>query len=446
MSIEPAHAGLKIVLHERLILLNRAAEEKQDVIEFRRGRVFTHPNAVRDLLVASEGKVSKPSALRWARWTLGNGLLTSDGELHRRQRPIIQPTLHPKRLTGYAQTMAKHAQIASRSWRDLQRIDAREEMTRLTLHIVAEALFGAALGPEVDAISTAMDYNVRAFQRMTMRFGKILAFLPTPFTVRYLLSRQKVVNVLRRFVSNRRASGEVKDDLLGRLIAAKTSDGKPAMSEQQLIDECVTLFAAGHETTANALTFTLLLLAHHPEVQAKLAQEVTSVLGLGISPTIDDVERLPYARMVLAESMRLYPPAWIQGREALEDLQIDGNLVHKGETVFVSQWLTHHDQRWWPEPERFDPMRFDPNTAPVGADGSPRPRWAYFPFGGGSRSCIGEAFAWSEAIIVLAILVQSWRLEPAPGAAPIRLEPGITLRPGSAVELRVHRRLSDVSQ
>jgi cytochrome P450 len=433
----------RAILPQRLDGLNRGAAEQGDLVTFPRGFIFAHPDAVREILVNLDSKMIKSRALRWARWTLGNGLLTSDGELHRRQRVVIQPTLHPKRLAGYAHTMVHHAAATADTWRDGQSIDAREEMTRLTLHIVAEALFGAALGPEVDAISNAMDFNVRAFQRMTTRLGRVLAFLPTPFTIRYLLSRGQVLNVLRKFVANRRASGKERDDLLGRLLAAKTPDGKPAMSEQQLIDECVTLFAAGHETTANALTFTLWLLALNPQVQRRLSAEVDAVLSDGKSPaTVDDVDRLPYARMVLAESMRLYPPAWIQARETLEDVEIEGTKVRRGQTVFISQWVTHRDARWWPQPLQFDPERFNPKQPPTAADGTPRPRWAYFPFGGGSRSCIGEAFAWTEAILALAVLIRRWRFELPVDAPPIRLEPGITLRPGNAVKLHVSSRAS----
>ncbi len=432
---------LKIVLPDRLAALNRGAVEQGDIITAGPMCVFVHPDAVRDVMVTHDGKFCKSRALRWARWTLGKGLLTSDGELHKRQRPVIQPTMHPKRLGGYAQTMARHAGLAADSWTDGQSIDAHREMTVLTLHIVAETLFGQALGPEVDAISVAMSFNVRAFQRMTTRLGRILAFFPTPFSIRYLLSRHKVLGVLRRFVSDRRASGEVKDDLLGRLLAARTPDGRPAMSEQQLIDECVTLFAAGHETTANALTFTLMLVAHHAGVQTKLNTELDAFLTDPTRPlTIEDVDRLPYTRQVIAEAMRLYPPAWVQGREATQDVSINGTEVKKGRTIFISQWVTHRDPRWWSNPDAFDPDRFDANRLAASVDGSPRPRWSYYPFGGGSRSCVGEAFAWAEMVIVLATLTRRWRFEPDPSAAAVRLEAGITLRPANAVKLIVHRR------
>ena len=415
-----------------LAALQAAAAAQGDVFRGPRGTVFAHPDAVRDILVAHDKLFGKAPLLKWARWTLGRGLLTADGDLHRRQRPVIQPALHTKRLAGYADAMVRHAGTAAGAWRDGQRIDVHREMMAVTLHIVAEALFGAALGPEVDAISTAMDFNVRAFRRMVTRWGAILAFVPSPFSVRYLVSRRRVLNVMRRFVAQRRGSGEQRDDLLGRLLSARTPDGRPAMGEQQLIDECVTLFAAGHETTAGTLTFTLWLLAHHPAAQDQLAAEVAP---LGERLTIDDLDRLPYARQVVSESMRLFPPAWLQGRQARADVTVNGTPVRRGQVVMVSQWLTHRDARWWDRPAEFDPDRFADDG------GAGRPRWAYFPFGGGTRSCVGEAFAWAEAILVLATLVRRWRFEPDPVAvSPLRLEPGITLRPADPVGLVVRPR------
>jgi len=427
-----------LVPNDQLRDLDERAKEG-DVVPFRRGSLlFTHPNAVREILITHDAAFQKSPALRKASWTLGNGLLTADGALHKKQRPIMQPALHTKRLAGYAGIMAKHSLEVAASWKDGQTLDAHAEMTALTLHIVAEALFGTALGPEVDAVSEAMDYNVQAFRKLVRKWGPLLAILPTPQNFRYLLARRKLISVLRRFVVERRTSGVQRDDLLGRLLAARTPEGKPAMSQKQLIDECVTLFAAGHETTANAMTFTLVLLAQHPEERAKLRAEVEAVMP---SPeyelTIDDVDRLPYTRQIIAESMRLYPPAWIQGRQAMADVTIDGQPIKRGRVVFIAQWLTHRDPRWWPNPERFDPSRFDETHPAPAADGSPRPRWAYYPFGGGSRSCIGEAFAWAELTIALATLVRRWRFQISPDAGSVELEPGITLRPAGAVRLRV---------
>jgi cytochrome P450 len=308
---------------------------------------------------------------------------------------------------------------------------------------VAEALFGVAVGPEVDRISEAMDRNVTMFRRVIQPWGPLRVALPTPANFRYHAARWRLRATLRRFIAERRASrasGTERDDLLSRLLAARDTEAAEAggMSETQLVDECVTLFAAGHETTANALTFALRLLSHHPEAAGRLRDEADRVLGDGADggrmATAGDLDALPYARMAIAEAMRLYPPAWIQGRQALEPCEVAGHAVPRGAVVFVSQWVNHRDPRWWPDPETFDPGRFDPQRPDPG-----RPRWAYFPFGGGSRSCVGEAFAWAEATIVLATVVRRWRLEPVePG--PIPLEPGITLRPAREVRMVMRRR------
>jgi cytochrome P450 len=274
------------------------------------------------------------------------------------------------------------------------------------------------------------------FRRLTSPWGRLKVLLPTPFTIRFLFARRRLVGTLKRFIAGRRASGVKRDDLLSRLLAARGAGGGGGMSESQLVDECVTLFAAGHETTANALTFTLRLLARHPEVMRRLQWEVDGVLGGDRLPTVEDVEALPYTRAVVAESMRLYPPAWIQGRQATEDVEIGGRRIRRGEVVFVSQWVTHRDQRWWPDPERFDPDRFSPQQQAT------RPRWAYFPFGGGSRVCVGEAFAWAEAVIVIATIARRWNLAPAANEPTLSLEPGITLRPAGRVAVVPRRRPS----
>lgn len=421
---------------ERLALLSRVSREYGDVVRFRRGWLFSHPDAVQDVLVTHDRCFQKSPDLWWAKFTLGNGLLTSEGDFHRRQRRLIQPALHPARLAGYAEVMTRHTAEAVGRWRPGQTIDLHREMMHLALCIVAEALFGAAVGPEVDAISDAMDRNVEMFRRVTAPLGPLRILLPTPFNIRFYFARRRLVETLRRFVAARRAlgkEGEKRDDLLARLLAAQDPEGGGGMSERQLVDECVILFAAGHETTANALTYTLWLLSQNPDAEKRLHEEVDGVLGARRVPNFEDLDALPYTRGVVAESMRLYPPAWIQGRQAIEPCQVAGHAVPKGAVVFVSQWITHRDERWWPQPERFDPQRFDP------AQRESRPRWAYFPFGGGSRQCVGEAFAWAETVLVLATLARSWRLEArAPG--PLALEPGITLRPARIIEMTARAR------
>ena len=414
----------------RLRALAALAERDGDVARFRGGWLLSHPDAVRDLLVTREASFRLSPALRRAKFTLGNGLLTNEGDTYRRQRALIQPSLHPRALGGYAAGMVRHATAATAAWTDGQGVELHREMMRLTLHIVAEALFGTPIGPEADAVSRAMDFNVAMFNRSTAPWGGLLTLLPTPFLFRFLSARRQLTGTLRRFIADRRRSGSTGDDLLSRLLAAR--DGGGAMSERQLIDECVTLFAAGHETTANALTFTLRLLAMHPAVADRVAAEVDAAAPGGRPPAIDDLPAMPYARAVLAESMRLFPPAWVIGRQAREPVEVNGRPFRRGEVIFVSQWVVHRDGRWWPDPDRFDPDRF------TGA--SDRPRYAYFPFGGGSRLCVGESFAWAEATLVLAVIVRSWRMELTGPADPFGLIPGITLRPAAAVDVRLSRR------
>lgn len=404
--------------------LTAAVREQGDVVRFHRGWLFAHPDAVRDVLVTHDRQFTKSPALRRARFTLGNGLLTNEGETYRRQRALVQPSLHPKALAGYAGVMARHAAATAGGWRDGVAVDVHREMTRLALAIVAEALFGTPIGPEVDAVSRAMDMNVAMFRRLTSPWGWLKVLLPTPFTFRFLVGRRRLVATLRQFIAGRRASGADRNDLLSRLIGARDAGG--GMTERQLVDECVTLFAAGHETTANALTFTHWLLARHPDVMRRLQAEVDDVLPDGRPPGTADVEAMPYTRAVVAEAMRLYPPAWIQGRQAQADVTVAGHAVRRGQVVFVSQWVTHRDPRWWPDPERFDPDRFAAGRR------DERPRWAYFPFGGGSRVCVGEAFAWAEAVIAVAVVARQWDLTAA-DEGPVLLEPGITLRPAVRV-------------
>jgi cytochrome P450 len=433
MNAVPSSSGAVGNSPDWLQLLPNAVREHGDVVRFHRGWLFAHPDAVRDVLVTHDRQFTKSPALRRARFTLGNGLLTNEGETYRRQRALVQPSLHPKALAGYAEVMARHAADAAGQWRDHVAIDVHREMTRLTLRIVAEALFGTPIGPEVDAVSRAMDLNVAMFRRLISPWGWFKVLLPTPFTFRFLVGRRRLVGTLRRFIASRRAPGERRDDLLSRLLAARDAADGAGMTERQLLDECVTLFAAGHETTASALTFTLWLLARHPDVMRRLQAEVDAVLPDGRPPEIADVEALPYARAVVAEAMRLYPPAWIQGRQAKANVVVGDRTIRRGEVIFVSQWVTHRDARWWPNPERFDPERFAPERR------EDRPRWAYFPFGGGSRACVGEAFAWAEAIIAVAQVARRWNLTPAdPG--PLLLEPGITLRPAARVAVVPHRR------
>jgi cytochrome P450 len=257
------------------------------------------------------------------------------------------------------------------------------------------------------------------FDLVLLPFAEWLVHLPLPRMRRYQAAQQALDALIYGIIAARRASGEDRGDLLSMLLHAQDAEGSGTMTDRQLRDEVITLFLAGHETTANALTWTWWLLARHPEVERHLHAELDQVVN-GRMPAADDVGRLPYTRAVVAESMRLYPPAWTMGRRVLRDYRWNGHEIPAGSLILMSQWIVHRDPQWWPEPTRFDPTRWLGDTAA-------RPRFAYFPFGGGNRVCIGEGFAWSEAIMVLAGIAQRWRFALDP-AHPVTPQPLITLR------------------
>jgi len=434
----PLHKRIRFMLRrDTLGFLAETARQYGDVSNFRVGHwnywFFSHPDAVRDVLVTHDEKFVKGPALRRARRTLGDGLLTSEGDLHRRQRRLAQPALHPQRVASYADVMARYAANAADSWQDGQAIDIHQQMMRLTLRVVAKTLFDADVAADVEAIGRAMDVSVNMFVRAMSPWGPLLNYLPLPSNLRFLRARRKLLGTIDRFIRERRADLAGRDDLLSRLVSATDAEADGgAMTDRQLRDEAITLFTAGHETTANALTFTFYLLSMHPQAQERLHEELRTVLGSRL-PTAADAEKLAWRRMVLAEAMRLYPPAWALGRESTCPLAISGRDVPAGAVVLLSQWVTHRDPRWWPDPDRFDPTRFSPENR------APRPRWAYFPFGGGSRQCIGESFAWMEAIVIIATIAQRWQIE-AVGNEPPGLRALITLRPDKAVMIRLRHK------
>jgi cytochrome P450 len=396
-------AHLAAFRRDPLQFLDRLHREHGDVARFhfgpRRLYLLAHPDQVRDVLVTQHRNFIKSRALQRARVVLGHGLLTSEGELHLRQRRMAQPAFHRERIAALGETMVAYAARAADGWRAGAELDAAREMNRLALAIAGKTLFGADVEREADEIGAALNDALAAFKRLTNPLGVILDRLPTPGTLRVRRASARLDATIYRMIDERRRSGEDRGDLLSMLLAARDEEGDGGgMTDLQLRDEALTLFLAGHETTANAVD------------------------ALGALPRAGDLPRLPYTRAVLAESMRLHPPAWVIGRQPLEEFAAGGYRIRAGTVVLTSPWVTHRDPRWWPEPERFDPDRWTPeNEARL-------PRYAYFPFGGGPRKCIGEGFAWTEGILVLATLAQRWRLRHAPGAEVGR-QPLITLRP-----------------
>jgi cytochrome P450 len=322
----------------------------------------------------------------------------------------------------------------SDAWQDGATVDLSKEMMRLTLAIAGATLFGADLASETEEIGAALTEAFELFRYATLPYAELLDSLSfLPINRRFDTVRARLDRVIYHIIAERRASGEDRGDLLSMLLLARDTEGDAgAMTDVQLRDEILTILLASHETTANALSWTGYLLAHHPDVEDRVQAEVDAVIGeRGI--TADDVTRLPYTRSVLAESMRLYPPAWTLGRKPLEDVSLGGYRIPRHSLVLISQWVVHRDPRWWPEPSRFNPDRWTVEAQAA------RPKFAYFPFGAGTRVCIGEAFAWMEGLIVLATIMRRWRLSLA-GDRAVSPVPLVTLRPRGGIAITVHAR------
>jgi cytochrome P450 len=362
----------------------------------------------------------------------GEGLLTSDGSLWKQQRKLMQPAFHPRSLASYAAVMVAQSQSLMGSFVDGETRDIGADMPKLTLGIVVKSLFGGDLPPGAIEISRAMPAVLDAANQRLNSVLRIPSWLPTARNLREKRAVADLDDLLQTLIRNRRASGESHEDLLSVLLAAVDEDGGAGMSDRQLRDEMMTLFLAGHETTASALTWTWYLLSRHPEVEAKLANELLRVLA-DRAPSVDDLPRLPYTEMVIREAIRLYPPAPGIGREPVEDVTIAGYKVPKGSLVLVNTYAIQHDQRFFDDPERYDPDRFAPGWE------ERIPRYAYLPFGGGPRVCIGNGFAMLEARLILATVAQHYKLslDPDETIRPIQL---VTLRPSGPVRMKIERR------
>jgi cytochrome P450 len=396
--------------------------------------LLNDPEMIKDVLVTHHQNFIKGRGLEMTKRLLGEGLLTSEGEFHQRQRRLAQPAFHRQRIASYGTVMTGYCVRLQERWKAGTVLDVAREMTRLTLAIVGKTLFDTDLEAEAEEISEALTSAMELWSAFTLPFAELLEKFPLPSFRRFQKARDRLDSIILRMIKERRASGVDRGDLLSMMLLAQDEEGGGGhMTDMQLRDEAMTILLAGHETTANALTWTWYLLSQHPEAEEKVHAELDRVLA-GRLPTVTDLARLPYTEMVLIESMRLYPPAWIVGRRALDDYEIYPYLIPARSLILISQYVTHHDPRCYPEPFHFDPQRWAPEVRVT------RPRFAYFPFGGGPRQCIGESFAWMETLLTIATLAQSWRMRLVPGH-PIELQPRITLRPkhGMAMTLEARR-------
>jgi cytochrome P450 len=391
------------------------------------------PRVIRDILVTQQHKFMKGRGLARAKRLLGEGLLTSEGQVHIRQRRLMQPAFHRDRIASYATVMTQYADRARDVWTDGATIDVAQEMMRLTLGIVGQTLFDADVESQAPEVGAALTDVMESFWMMMLPFANVLEQLPIPALRRSRQARARLDAIIYGMIAERRRLQGDRGDLLSMLLMAQDEEaGGRGMSDVQVRDEAMTIFLAGHETTANALAWTWYLVSQSPEVEAKLQDEIDRVLG-GRLPTVADIPSLTYVEKVVTESMRLYPPAWIIGRRALEDYQIGDYLVPAQSIIVASPYLVQRDARHFPDPDRFLADRWTP------AFKASLPPFAYFPFGGGVRRCIGESFAWMELVLVVTTIAQRWQLRLVPGH-PVVPQPVITLRLKHGLKMTAQRR------
>jgi cytochrome P450 len=422
-----------------LDLLLRTARRYGDIAYYRLGPthlyLVTHPDQIKDVLVTHHRHFTG-LAFEAGKSVTGEGLLSAQGEVHRRHRRILQPAFHRERIAGYGRIMAERARV----WRDERRVgevvDLRLEMAGLTLGVVGETMFGAEDGGLATEIREYLDAALARYTPFTFAFARALERLPLPASRRFLRARARLDEHVYRLIERRRQSDDGPADLLSLLLRARDADGDGgALDDREIRDEVVTIFLAGHETTANALTWSWCLLADDPAAEREMHRELAATLGERL-PTAADLPDLPFTAGVFAETLRLRPTVPMIFRRVVEPIELSGYLLPRGAVVLMSQWVTQRDPRFYHEPERFDPRRWLPGAR------AERPRFAFFPFGGGPRVCIGEHFAWLEAVLILATVAQRWRLVPAEGEpAPVPV-PGLLTRPPDSLRMRVEARRS----
>ena len=430
--------NLAEIRRDPLAFLSRTSAEFGAIALIRLGpyRVFllNHPDDIEQVLVTHQHRFIKGRSLAGARRLFGNGLLTSDGALHARQRRFVQPVFHRARLNEYATAMTAVAADTSAQWRDGGSVDIAAEMSALTLAITGRILFGEEGDAITREIRGALDTAAGLMEPAVLPFAPLMDFLPLRRVQRFRAARATLDRAITRVIERRRRSARDDGDVMSLLLAARDDAGTP-MPMMQVRDEIITLLLASHETTANALAWTWYLLARDAGREACLHAEVDAVLAGGRPADADDIPNLPFTRMVLTESMRLYPPAWLIARVATEDHETRGYVLPEGSLVVISPWVVHRDATYYSNPLEFDPGRWSPEHQ------RHRPRYSYFPFGAGPRGCMGEAFAWMEGVLLLSIIARRWRMRLLDQTSPPAVHPALTLTPKSGIRVKLERRL-----
>jgi cytochrome P450 len=425
-------AALYAMRRDPLGFFTRLAAEQGDIARFKLGDhahdvfLFNHPDYVREVLVTQDRSFTKWFAVDRIREVLGDGLFVSEGDFHLAQRRLAQPAFHRDCIGSYAGQMTTVAGRLRDRWQAGDTVDICREMNWLAMMIVASTVFGADVESDAEEIRAALGQILDQFER---------SLLPVADRVDFENALGRLNTVVYRMIKERRDGNVDSDDLLSVFLRAEDAEeGGRKMTDLQVRDEVMTIFLAGHETSANALAWSWYLLSQDAKVEAEFHNELDRVLA-GRMPDVKDVADLSLTASIFAEALRLYPPVWAIGRQAIRDCSIGGCEVPRGAVVIVSPYVTHRDERWFPKPEVFDPERWTP------AARADRPRFSYFPFSAGSRACLGEGFAGTEGVLCLAVLAQKWRLQLVPGH-PIALQPQLTLRARHGIKMRVEPRLT----
>jgi len=418
-----------------IILFQHLAQEYGDIAHYKIGwnhiLFLNHPDHIREILVVQNDNFVKERTVRRSKMLLGEGMITAEGAQHRAQRQVAQPAFHRQRIPEYANTIIQEGVSIRDRWRDGEERDIAIDMMHLTLNVVSKTLFATDLGDEVRELTDAINRIMGLYNFLIMLpAAEWLVHVRPPGLAAFVRARQRVDAVVHRMIESHRREHSNSGSLLDLMLAA-SPDHTPA-SERSLRDQVITIFLAGYETVANALSWTWYLLSQNPECERRFHREIDSELG-GRLPTHHDVPRLHYVEMVMAESMRLYPPAWAMGRSARSDFHLGEFFLPAKTTVLMSQFIMHRDERFFPDPLRFDPERFTSEAK------ARRAKFTYFPFGAGVRQCIGESFAWMEGVLLLATLGQKFRVKLVPGH-PVEPEPLITLRPKYGMRMLVEAR------
>ena len=424
-------AALYAMRRDPLGFFTQLARDQGDIAQFKLGDhaqdvyLLKHPDYIREVLVAQDRNFTKWFAVDRIKEVLGQGLFVSEGEFHMSQRRLSQPAFHHERIASYADQMTGIALRLRDRWQPNRIVDICGEMNWLAMMIVASTLFGSDVEFDAEEIRAALSEILEQFER---------SVLPPADRVDFENALGRLDSVVYRMIAQRRASGVDHGDLLSVFLRAEDAEkGGRKMNDRQVRDEVMTIFLAGHETSANGLAWSWYLLSQHPEVEAEFHDEVDRALN-GRPPRLDDLPKLALAARIFAEALRLYSPAWAIGRRAIRECRIGDVTIAPGSVVNLSQYVTHRDPRWFSNPEAFDPDRWTTEAR------SARPRFCYFPFSGGSRSCLGEGFAGMEGTLCLAILAQKWRLKLVPGH-PIALQPQLTLRARHGIKMQIEPRV-----